>query len=133
MRFRNIENEIVAWWLNNYPQCKNVLLDEVNCWGKDEEIGLYNLFRDLLNTFYINQMKSQNDLKIFLKVYNDFLVEFLPKYQQGKGNKLEDMTCIELFEDLYEEEERNIIENCLPEGVLKTIYFNYKKERDDWQ
>lgn len=124
---RNLENEIIKWWIAYYPECKHNLLDIANDWENDEEIGIYNLLNlGLICHFYEPNFNNKIELEKFLNIYEKFLKEFLPKYQIGKRNDLKDMTGIEMFEWLNKEQ-LEFVNSLLKPGNLKDICLEYYK------
>lgn len=129
---RKIENKVIEWWIKQFPICKDSLLNIIEIYSPDEEIGIYILIsHGILSKFYEETMGTNETLfKEFLKIYNNFLEEFVPRYQFGNINELEDMTCIEMFEWL-DNNQKLYIEKLMPEGKLKKLYIGYFKNLEN--
>ena len=123
---RKLENEIIEWWIEQFPICKESLLENIKLYSSDEEIGLYNLISyGLLSIFYEKNMETDEELfKEFLKIYNKFLEVFSSKYQFNAINELEEMTCVEMFEWL-DNNQKLFVKKSMPEGKLKDLYIEY--------
>ena len=130
---RQKENEVIAWWIKNFPQSKNVFDFTTDGWDKTERIGIYILIGNLVLEFY-DKAHNSNELKNFLNLYNQFILEFKGKFLEDicqwlpENSEVHDsiiaMVCTEMGEGTFPQDYDYVL-NLMPEGPLKEEFIRF--------